>query len=76
MIYIYIYIYVLFDLSVKLRRIQRLCDDRRVVEHMVRHNSIIGWLITHRVITQSDETLREINWYCAGGFHGNTCRQQ
>ena len=75
-IYIYIYIYILFDLNIKLRRIQRLCDDRRVVVHMFWHNSIIGWLITHRVITQSGETLREINCYCAGDFHGNACRQQ
>jgi len=44
---------------------QRLCDDQCVVEHMFRHNSTIGWLITHHVITQSDETLREIKLFIA-----------
>jgi hypothetical protein len=32
---------------------------------MFRHSSTIGWFITHRVITQSDETLREIQLFIA-----------
>jgi len=32
---------------------------------MFRHNSTIGWFITHRVITQFDETLREIQLFIA-----------
>jgi hypothetical protein len=36
-----------------------------MVDRMFRHKSTIGWFITHHVITQFAETLREIQLFIA-----------